>query len=133
MDFFIASAYAQAGAPAQPSMWPSLIMLDLRYEPSNSVRTYPTTGIDGYALLAKIKSDEELRGIPVIVFTGSDSPIDVEQCYQFGANTYLSKPYDYANLIEAIRRLDQFWFHVAILPKQPSASWSGEHFVRLPD
>lgn len=84
---------------------PSIILLDLNM---------PGTG--GREVLAQIKADPELRSIPVIVLTTSEAPVDIEACYQAGANSYVKKPVGFENYIRAVRMLDQYWFHIAILP-----------------
>ncbi len=85
---------------------PSMILLDLNLP-----------GTDGRAVLHDIKTNPDLRQIPVIVFTTSDRRVDIEECYQAGANTYVVKPVSFAGMIEAIRRLDQYWFQIAVLPR----------------
>ncbi|MDX1968068.1 MAG: response regulator [Planctomycetaceae bacterium] len=94
--------YAEPHAAPRPSM----ILLDLNLP-----------GTDGRAVLRDIKANADLRQIPVIVFTTSEAPIDVEDCYQAGANTYVKKPVDFPSFIDAMRRLDQYWFQIAVLPK----------------
>ncbi|MDP4183478.1 MAG: response regulator [Bacillota bacterium] len=48
--------------------------------------------MDGIEMISKIKSDEELKGIPILVFTTSDEKRDVDKCYNAGCNCFLSKP-----------------------------------------
>ena len=91
---------------AADSPRPSIIMLDLNLP-----------GIDGRKVLAIIKSTPELCTIPVVVLTTSDDSRDIADCYAKGANTYIRKPVGLDNLFEAIRRLEEFWFGLAILPK----------------
>lgn len=84
---------------------PSLILLDLNMP-----------GIDGRQVLERIKSDQKLRSIPVIILTTSSDNRDVEQCYNIGASTYIQKPVSFEGLTEAIRTMKDYWFNVAILP-----------------
>jgi two-component system, response regulator len=93
-----------AASPTAPR--PSMILLDLNLP-----------GTDGRTVLSDIKANPDLRQIPVIVFTTSEAPSDVDACYKAGANTYVKKPVDFPNFIEAMRRLDQYWFQIAVLPK----------------
>ncbi len=87
------------------SQKPSLILLDLNMP-----------GIDGRQVLERIKTDQKLRSIPVIILTTSSDTKDVEQCYNIGASTYIQKPVSFEGLTEAIRTMKDYWFNVAILP-----------------
>lgn len=86
---------------------PGLILLDLNMP-----------GMDGRKTLRHIKEDPSLKHIPVIILTTSTDDRDVAACYQMGANTYVKKPVTFDGLIEAIRRLRQYWFETALLPKE---------------
>lgn len=86
---------------------PSLILLDLNLP-----------GVDGREVLAEVKADPDLRRIPVIVLTTSADPRDIEACYQAGANSYVQKPVGLDGFLRAIQRLKDYWFEIAILPKQ---------------
>jgi two-component system, response regulator len=85
---------------------PGLILLDLNMP-----------GLDGRRVLAILKGDHELRKIPVVVLTTSSDERDIEECYQLGANTYIQKPVDLDGLFAAIQRLKDYWFEIALLPK----------------
>ncbi|MBX3441198.1 MAG: response regulator [Planctomyces sp.] len=85
---------------------PGLILLDL---------TLPAT--DGREVLREIKSDPELKGIPVVVMTSSFDLRDVEDCYLAGANSYVTKPVDLDGLVQAVKRLKEFWFGIVVLPR----------------
>ena len=71
---------------------PGLILLDLNMP-----------GLDGRRILAIVKSDPQLRKIPVVVLTTSSDDRDVEECYVLGANTYIQKPVDLDGLFAAIQ------------------------------
>lgn len=92
------------GLPA-PKRRPGLILLDLNM-PRKS----------GREVLRELKSDPELRSIPVVVLTTSDAVRDVNDSYDHGANAFVTKPVTLPDLVEAIRRLDAFWFDVVKLP-----------------
>jgi CheY-like chemotaxis protein len=83
---------------------PSVIMLDLNLP-----------GTDGLEVLAQIKQDEQLKMIPVVVFTTSSNPKDIESCYNYGANGYMIKPIDVIKLEESIRNFINYWFKVVTL------------------
>ncbi len=64
--------------------------------------------MDGIEVLSRIKADERLRKTPVIMLTSTDSQAEIDRCYHSGANGYVSKPVDIANLGEKLRRLGLF-------------------------
>ena len=74
-------------------------------------------GLDGRKTLQLIKENNVLKQIPVIILTTSADERDIEACYQMGANTYVQKPVSFDGLIEAIKRLKEYWFEIALLPK----------------
>ncbi len=92
-------------APPTPAPRPNLILLDLNMP-----------GADGREAVARIKSDEVLRDIPVVVFTTSRAEEDVLRAYQLGANTYIPKPQDYEGLLGVMRCLVCYWTAIAVLP-----------------
>jgi CheY-like chemotaxis protein len=64
--------------------------------------------IDGIQVLARIKEDQELRKMPVIMITTTDDPREVERCHALGCSNYLAKPVNYDNFVHAIRQLGLF-------------------------
>lgn len=76
--------------------------------------------IDGIEALRQIKANEVTRSIPVIMLTTTDDPREVNRCYELGANVYVTKPVEYDNFIEAIRRLGLFLQIV----QRPRNGWS---------
>ena len=99
---FQRGAYAQPPAPR-----PALILLDLNLP-----------GLDGHVVLERIKKDDGLKSIPVVVLTSSGDERDIQACYDAGANSYVQKPVDFAGFVEAIQRLRGFWFEIALLPEK---------------
>ena len=89
-----------AGAPKV-----SLVLLDL-----NLPRK------DGRMVIADVRADPALRRIAVVVLTSSDSPRDVHDAYDLGANAYVAKSMDFRSFTHALRVLLDFWLGVAILP-----------------
>ncbi|OGS99269.1 MAG: two-component system response regulator [Gallionellales bacterium RIFCSPLOWO2_12_FULL_59_22] len=85
---------------------PNIILLDLNLP-----------GTDGKEVLRAIKTDPDLRKIPVIVLTTSSAEKDIEQCYAAGANSYVQKPVDLVGFIQSVARLTDYWFNVSVLPK----------------
>jgi two-component system, chemotaxis family, response regulator Rcp1 len=84
---------------------PDLIILDLSLEK-----------MDGLEVLREIKRDERLKVIPVMVFTGSNSPAEIEKAYRSGANCYVTKPIGIGQLENALRLMEDFWFGLVKLP-----------------
>ena len=64
--------------------------------------------MDGMEVLKRIKSDKELKEIPVMMLTTTDDPREVEGCYQLGCNLYITKPIDFTKLTETLKRLGLF-------------------------
>ena len=98
---FLFQRGSHAGAPR-----PGVILLDLNLP-----------GTDGREVLAEIKATPQLRQIPVIVLTTSSDDRDVQACYNAGASSYIQKPVDLDGFMQAIERLNDYWFEVVILPK----------------
>lgn len=71
---------------------------------------------DGKSFLRELKTDGNLRKIPVIVLTTSDTSKDVRESYSLYANSYIVKPLDVDIYFEKIKHLDAFWFRTALLP-----------------
>jgi len=84
---------------------PDIILLDL-----NLPRK------DGREVLAEIKSDPELRSIPVVVLTTSKAEEDILRSYDLHANAYVTKPVDFNRFIEVVRQIDEFFVTVVKLP-----------------
>lgn len=87
---------------------PGFILLDLNLP-----------GTDGHEVIQELKSDPKMRKIPIIVLTTSGDERDIDACYEAGANSFVKKPVSFYGFIEAVTRLKEFWFEIAILPKEP--------------
>jgi len=61
--------------------------------------------LDGYQVLERMKADERTRRVPVVVLTTTDDAREVSRCYDLGCNVYVTKPVDYEQFSEAIRKL----------------------------
>ena len=64
--------------------------------------------MDGVEVLKKIKEDEVLMTMPVIMLTTTDDPREVEQCYKIGCNIYVTKPVDFTKFTETLKNLGLF-------------------------
>lgn len=65
--------------------------------------------VSGLEVLRKIRADERTRMIPVVVLTSSDQERDVVESYGLGANSYVRKPIDFEQFVEAVRELGLYW------------------------
>jgi two-component system response regulator len=77
---------------------PRLILLDLKMPK-----------VSGLQVLEKIKSDPNLKSIPVVILTSSKENPDIERCYAFGANSYIVKPVDSDKFFNAIKDIGLYW------------------------
>lgn len=84
---------------------PGIILLDL-----NMPR------MDGKQFLEIVKREEGLKAIPVIMFTSSQSPGDIRDCYERHASCYIVKPFDGKKYFEAVRQVVSFWSELGKLP-----------------
>ena len=64
--------------------------------------------LDGTEVLRAVKSDEELKKIPVIMITTTDDPREVELCHSLGCSSYVTKPVEYDTFVHAIRQVGLF-------------------------
>jgi CheY-like chemotaxis protein len=87
---------------------PAVMLLDLKLPK-----------IDGLEVLEKVKSDEKLRLIPVVVLTSSREERDMVASYKLGVNAYVVKPVDFHEFVNAIKELGVFW---AIINEPPPGS-----------
>jgi CheY-like chemotaxis protein len=88
---------------------PDLILLDLKMP-----------RMDGHEVLAAIKGDPALRSIPVIVLTSSRDAKDIASTYDLGASSYVTKPSGYADLVDVMRSVSDYWMGIVNLPPPPS-------------
>ena len=70
--------------------------------------------LDGYQVLERMKADKRTKRIPVIILTTTDDPREVSRCYELGCNVYITKPVDYEQFAEAMRKLGLFLLVVMI-------------------
>lgn len=84
---------------------PGLVLLDLNLP-----------GLDGREVLAEVKSDPELRRVPIIVLTTSTAERDIARSYDLGANCFIAKPVALDDFLSTIRSFEGFWLTVVNLP-----------------
>ena len=108
LDFLFArGAYAErAGKPP-----PTLIILDLKLPK-----------LDGLGVLKAIRGDARTRLIPVVILTSSKEEQDLIQSYSLGANSYVRKPVDFTEFMEAVRLLGIYWLMTNQAPPEHSTA-----------
>lgn len=87
----------------EDGLMPGLILLDLNM-PKKS----------GWEVLAECKGDDNLKSIPIVVFTTSSSAADVKRCYALGANSFVAKPFDLGDFKRAVDLIEEFWLGLAL-------------------
>ena len=100
--------YCRGQFASRPPDNPAVLLLDLKLPK-----------IDGLEVLHQIKSDENLRMIPVVVLTSSREEKDRVTSYKLGVNAYVVKPVDFHEFVNAIKELGMFW---AIINEPPPGS-----------
>lgn len=101
---FCSGVYAKRDSALQPE----LILLDLKLPK-----------IDGLEVLRRIRSDERTKLQPVVILTTSSEERDIISSYQLGANSYIRKPVDFDQFIEAVRQLGLYWLLLNQPPHWP--------------
>jgi CheY-like chemotaxis protein len=84
---------------------PDVVLLDLNMP-----------GKNGRQVLAQIKANPGLRSIPILVFSTSQDPVDIEASYSLHANAYVPKPINFDDFTSVVARIDNFFTQVACLP-----------------
>jgi two-component system, response regulator len=75
--------------------------------------------LDGLEVLRCIRGNERTRRLPVVVLTSSNEERDLVASYDLGANSFVRKPVDFAQFIEAARQLGLYWLVLNELPRSP--------------
>lgn len=100
-----AMAFLHRQGKYQDAPRPDIILLDLNLPKK-----------DGREVLAEIKSDPELKTIPVVVITSSEAEQDVIKSYNLNANCYVTKPVNLDQFIKVVQSVNDFWLTIVKLP-----------------
>ncbi len=84
---------------------PAVVLLDLKLPK-----------VDGLEVLEKIKADEDLKTVPVVMLTSSREEQDLVRSYQLGVNAYVVKPVEFGEFMNALKELGLFWAVINQLP-----------------
>jgi two-component system response regulator len=93
---FIFGANQHAGRDVRE--WPSMVLLDLKLPKVN-----------GLEVLKKIRGDARTHGIPVVILTSSKEEQDVAESYGLGVNSYVRKPVDFTQFLDAVKQIGLYW------------------------
>lgn len=85
--------------------YPDLLLLDINMPK-----------INGFEVLRQIRADDKQRALPIVILTTSDQERDVLTSYNSGTNAYITKPVDAAKFLDIIKKLEEFWFELVIIP-----------------
>ncbi|MFK7965146.1 MAG: response regulator [Burkholderiaceae bacterium] len=102
-------AYLRREGDFANAVLPDMVLLDLNLP-----------GIGGRDTLAIIKSEEELKHIPVVILTSSEAEADVLRTYQLQANCYVVKPLNLDQFLTVVQSIEHFWFSIVRLPSRNS-------------
>lgn len=86
---------------------PDLVLLDLNLPKK-----------DGREVLEEIKTDDELKRIPVVVLTTSQAEEDILRAYGLNANCYITKPVDLEQFVKVVNSIEEFWLSIVKLPSE---------------
>lgn len=84
---------------------PALVLLDLKMP-----------GVNGHEVLKRIRSEEQLNGLVVVMLTSSKEEKDVITSYDMGVNSYLTKPVDFTKFAELVEQISKYWLNINISP-----------------
>jgi two-component system, response regulator len=87
-----------AHAGRDPSVLPQIVLLDLKLPK-----------LDGLEVLQRVRADERTRRLPVVILTSSKEEQDIVRSYEAGANSYVRKPVEFSEFLEAVRQLGLYW------------------------
>lgn len=89
---------------------------DLGIEPEVVLLDLKLPKVDGLEVLRRLRADERTRRLPVVVLTSSDEEQDIVSSYDLGANSYVRKPVDFAQFLDAASHLGLYWLVINQAP-----------------
>lgn len=102
LDFLFATG---SYADRDIGIMPQVILLDLKLPK-----------VDGLEVLSRLRADARTKLLPVVILTSSSEEADIVNSYHFGANSYVRKPVDFAQFMEAVRQLGLYWLVLNEVP-----------------
>jgi CheY-like chemotaxis protein len=90
---------------------PDLLLMDLKLP-----------GFNGLEIIGWMRSQPGLAGLRIVVLTSSDQLKDVNDAYRLGANSFLMKPYDFADLVQFSRMISEYWLQMSKTPESYRAA-----------
>lgn len=106
-----ALAYLRQEGEYRDATRPDLVLLDL-----NLPR------LSGYDVLKRVKRDEALREIPIVILSTSDDPDDIQTCYDNCASGFVTKPTEYRSFVSRVQQIGVYWSRVAHTPDHRAPS-----------
>ncbi|MFY0568154.1 response regulator [Archangium lansingense] len=106
--------YRQGSHAGRPAENPAVVLLDLKLP-----------RVDGLQVLGRMKSDPDLKLVPVVMFTSSREEVDLVRSYGLGANAYVIKPVSFLELESALEGLRVFWTQVNEPPPDTAPTLKG--------
>jgi CheY-like chemotaxis protein len=103
MDFLL----HQGKHVGEPNHKPLVILLDINMPVKN-----------GLEALKEIKSNPDLRNIPVVILTTSSADKDIVQSYEFGVNSFITKPLSFPDFLEVMHKVGQYWLELVSVPNR---------------